>query len=362
MYVIQLSNNKWFIYFSESFLEAAIFTECKALYEFVRENEPIRIQKTKMVNSLLKVDYFVKKYMMKYGIDNVRGGTYSNIHLSDHLYHSLVSELSSPSQNVTMMDVVKRTNEKYINFIWSNENIQPEIERLTHELAIYSEIENTLFRLQYHKVQNVMSKKSEYVFFDNAIFTELEWLRVTIDEIRSQNQRRKTDLLFEKLTCAIQNAELNELRPIDTTELELRSDLQWISDWMKEENISQKKADQIALSNTKKKYWGIMYRFSGLYDTFNYIQERFYDYPLTYTPLLHLQRPDTCLDAIFCHSNASECHYEPAAELLTQLEYMANVVENRIHETQFTLNQYPPTFRAEIEYSIRYLRINASAH
>jgi hypothetical protein len=341
MYVIQLSNNKWFIYVGESFLEASIFIECKSLYEFVRENEPIRIQKTKIINNLMKVDYFVKKYMMKYGIDNVRGGTYSKLQLEDHLQCSLIAELSFPCQNTITMDIVNRTNEKYFNFIWSVENVQTEIERLRHELAIYSDVENTLSRLQYHKVKNIVSNETEYVFFDDVIFTELEWLQKNIDDTHK-------DVMFKQLEKSIQNIKMKELAMTDSLGIQIQSDLQWITDWMKRENILEKR-------DTKSKYQEIMYRFSGIYETFKHIQETSYDYPLKYKPILYLQRPDACLDAIFCHSHPLECHFSVSKDLLSHIEYMANVITNRIHETQFTLNQYSTSFRQEIDYAIQYL-------
>jgi hypothetical protein len=93
LYVIVLENEKWILHLSNRSEPEKIFMECKLLYSFTKNNNPLRIHESINITSELEVDMYVKKYMAFYGIENVRGGSYSNEFLADHLMRTLYHEL-----------------------------------------------------------------------------------------------------------------------------------------------------------------------------------------------------------------------------------------------------------------------------
>ena len=60
---------------------------------FTKKYKPISLIKTIKSISHFDEDKYVKEYMSKYGIDNVRGGTYSNIDLDDNCIAVLEKEI-----------------------------------------------------------------------------------------------------------------------------------------------------------------------------------------------------------------------------------------------------------------------------
>ena len=60
---------------------------------FTKKYKPISLIKTMKSISYFDEDKYVKEYMSKYGIDNVRGGTYSNIDLDDNCIAVLEKEI-----------------------------------------------------------------------------------------------------------------------------------------------------------------------------------------------------------------------------------------------------------------------------
>jgi predicted GIY-YIG superfamily endonuclease len=60
---------------------------------WTKKYKPISLIKTIISTSYFDEDKYVKEYMAKYGIDNVRGGTYSNIDLDDNTISVLEKEI-----------------------------------------------------------------------------------------------------------------------------------------------------------------------------------------------------------------------------------------------------------------------------
>jgi hypothetical protein len=94
IYVLQLENDKWFLHLSSSPKEY-IELECQTLFEFVQKNKPIRIFETIKCFDKFDINTNVKRYMEWLGIDNVRGGIYSEELLDESSIQSLKLELSS---------------------------------------------------------------------------------------------------------------------------------------------------------------------------------------------------------------------------------------------------------------------------
>jgi len=93
LHVISLENKKYFVCCTDTTVRAKIFIECVFLFPFVKKHGPTEIIETLWNVDEFDIDKTVKKYMAKYGIDNVRGGSYQEEKLTDIQEAALKQEL-----------------------------------------------------------------------------------------------------------------------------------------------------------------------------------------------------------------------------------------------------------------------------
>ena len=67
--------------------------------EWTKIYKPIKIIDTANLNTVLDEDITVKKYMLKYGIENVRGGSYSQVNLHYQQIKCLKTEFNTASDS-----------------------------------------------------------------------------------------------------------------------------------------------------------------------------------------------------------------------------------------------------------------------
>ena len=94
-----------------------IKNEIEYLFEFPRLYKPQQIVETCWISDIFEIDKIVKKYMMKYGIDCVRGGSYVSPILCDFQYKALEMELSA---NKNRFNEEKMRNFLYQKILTSN--------------------------------------------------------------------------------------------------------------------------------------------------------------------------------------------------------------------------------------------------
>jgi len=118
LYVFLLQDNKYFVYSSdtaeyldalqssmrESNMEEIIKLEIVNLFEFVRRHPPVQIVESNYLSDNFEIDKTVKKYMMLYGIDCVRGGSYTSPILPEFQQAALQSELNYLDQPFMALD------------------------------------------------------------------------------------------------------------------------------------------------------------------------------------------------------------------------------------------------------------------
>ncbi len=92
IYILKLINDKYYIGKTTN-LEARFKQHVNGSgSEYTKIYPPIEIFKTYECTSLFDEDKYVKEYMLEYGIDNVRGGTYSMLVLNENKKISLKEE------------------------------------------------------------------------------------------------------------------------------------------------------------------------------------------------------------------------------------------------------------------------------
>lgn len=99
--VILLDGGKRFLLpvFTEIFkTESQLFLETEMRFPFVRTYKPMYIESRLEIDNLFDIDKQVKYYMLLYGIEYVRGGSYSDIILDDYLERTLMREFDTISR------------------------------------------------------------------------------------------------------------------------------------------------------------------------------------------------------------------------------------------------------------------------
>lgn len=93
IYVLKLENNKYYVGRSENIqdrIEAHIQGQGSEYTKKYKVKKVVEIIETE---DMFEEDKVTKRYMSKYGIDNVRGGSYSNIELSKETKEFLKKEI-----------------------------------------------------------------------------------------------------------------------------------------------------------------------------------------------------------------------------------------------------------------------------
>lgn len=93
IYVLELKNKKYYIGITDD-LENRINQHFNGIgSEWTRMYHPVKVVKTIKANSKFDEDNITKEYMSKYGIDNVRGGSYVKINLDPIQKYNLQKEI-----------------------------------------------------------------------------------------------------------------------------------------------------------------------------------------------------------------------------------------------------------------------------
>jgi predicted GIY-YIG superfamily endonuclease len=93
IYILKLQGGKYYVGKSDNVLERIRDHTNGIGSAWTRKYKPIDVEKTIPNASPFAEDATVKEYMARYGIDNVRGGTYVTEHLSESEHHHLQQEI-----------------------------------------------------------------------------------------------------------------------------------------------------------------------------------------------------------------------------------------------------------------------------
>jgi len=158
-FVLQLENDKWFVHISTLHNKDAnldyIKYESTCLFDFVNKNPPIKIYEIINITNKYEINNIVKTYMEYFGIDNVRGGIYSDEILPNYLIQSLELEMKSPLENYEKKVAI-------FDSLHKKENV-------------------TINDFQHRQNEYINLLNTGYLDITRDFFTELEWLRNIVD-------------------------------------------------------------------------------------------------------------------------------------------------------------------------------------
>jgi len=212
IYAIQLEENKHFIHCDKierdytQFTDEKIMRRCELLNDYTKKYRPLSVTNvdsmSKFDNFLNKdslysmdgsyylpeladmfsaqyallVDFYVKKYMVEFGIDAVRGGTYSEEILCDYLQTSLILELQSVSvlnNNITFLDDI----ENKISILEKNAYVTDKKEYVESLLEKYYVSKEKYEDIVFFNVYDEQWKLGSH------IIKEIQWLETVVETV-----------------------------------------------------------------------------------------------------------------------------------------------------------------------------------
>lgn len=99
LYVLKCENEKWYIGKSSRLIQRLEDHVNKIGAVWTTKYRPIKLMEIRTLQGEFHEDLVVKEYMKKYGMENVRGGTYSSIYLYDYQKKSIEMEMKHASNS-----------------------------------------------------------------------------------------------------------------------------------------------------------------------------------------------------------------------------------------------------------------------
>jgi hypothetical protein len=303
LHVLLLTEDKLFLHGSSTTTDndSAIMLECEIMHEYLRKYKPLRILESIALRQTCEIDFIVKKHMKCYGIDNVRGGSYTAFELTNDEKKFIEREHMMTIDKMEGKCAAMATvfNEYKDISTWSLDKINMEMSMVTRQQTLYDNEKTMLNNLSIgkNKIQT------------NRIFlTDLRWIL---------NQSAK-----------------NMKQSADSTA---------------PGRVYSASKDVIA------KYKQILNKMKALYAIFC----EHIDVEIKYEPRIHLYAPETLLDVCFFHCHAARNWETYAFQIIDMIEYYEYIfycVITKIDEYKFDVNTYPYDFELTNRYRITYLQ------
>lgn len=104
LHVILLENENVILFESETHYDFQIMNECIEKCDFAKQHPPLGIIEKIQITEPEMIDYYVKNYMQHFGINHVRGGSYTTV--TTEQYESLKNEFKK-SDTVKLFESLK---------------------------------------------------------------------------------------------------------------------------------------------------------------------------------------------------------------------------------------------------------------
>uniref|UniRef100_A0A6C0HC21 Uncharacterized protein n=1 Tax=viral metagenome TaxID=1070528 RepID=A0A6C0HC21_9ZZZZ len=316
LYVILLEGDNIGLHASTETDMEKVKIEFEIMNDFAKLHKPIAV--TDMVEigqDFALIDLNVKKYMKEYGIQRVRGGSYSMVILPTYLKFTLELELK------TLSNYAEEYLEK-TKGIFDIEEYQNE-EYLKKELQKYMLSKNKYELCKYIKDEN----GELYEIHKETLIKELEWVIEKIHFIQSVNK----DLQIYETTNGIRL-----FKNMTTGDM-----------------MSTHAYFELSQEN-KMKYQYIINKIKGI------IQIYFKLYQDDEDVITKYKYHKTIVDEnVFKVSHYIDANY--IEELIKNTELFVYSIINRLDEFEFDLSTYPPNFETNIKNKIYFLQNKHSA-
>ena len=301
LYVLELSEEKWYLHISNSDDINKVYMECKLISSFVRKYLPIvSYESTKIFNDY-DLDTYLKKYMRNYGINNVRGGIYTEIILNETenliINNNCENKLIPINEKIDMIDNIV---DRYKDLDeWSKEKIEEEILNINTNYEYYKKSKC---------LYNQMKQPINGIVFSYNIKKSLSWLNKMV----------------------IMNAK-----------------------YILSGNAEKKK---LCTGYEYKQYVDVITEIKNAYLIYNsYLSDEIT--MIRYSPIIHIQSPRILFDEFMCHVNVNTItdNFEIALKLIESIEGMVYTVVCRLQELEFDIHSFGELYEDKVEYSLKYL-------
>jgi len=310
IFALRLQNKKWFLEtVPNEYTDIDLCKYCRLKYDFVRENSPCEICEHIQVFSTTEIDYYVKKYMKFYGIDNVRGGSYSKTTMSVDTIQHIQNELSTNFADIDMdYAILNKINDTYTDLhTWEKQRIVDEIYKITETYQKFSQERALLTQLR--NPDNMVSRD---------VIHDIEWLCNRV--------------VYYTNNTLLQPRTKGE----DNTKPEIPA------------------TDVI-------RYKSVLSKLQMLYKIFfKFIDDG--DDPAVCTkfePKIYLMQPKMIFDTFFFHVDNTDRlkpHFDIADKIVNFYEYAYYRIMNRMDELEFDVNSYGYKFEDQFKFTILLLQ------
>lgn len=200
IYILKCTNNKYYI--GKTKLDVAK-RYSQHLYDkscvFTTKYPPIEIITTYKTDDSLEENNMTKKYMILYGIENVRGGSYANLELEEWQIKSLEMEFKSAddccykcggknhfAKNCNELDITE-----YVNKYSSIDDITIEIDNLENILYNIDRLESIISALSIINKEDIGTIKQLTIANSKVINLQNQYQKLTENDTVKQIQINK---------------------------------------------------------------------------------------------------------------------------------------------------------------------------
>ena len=305
IYLFKLINNKWFITLSNKKLESITLYEIQSdyelVYDFINENPIIAVTKLEdYITDGYHVNKHVKLHMKQYGINNVRGGSYSDSILDENVVKVIENEINyTVSQSLADMNILYDIKQDYKNTMELEDEINKillKVVEIKKQINSFIISEKAKLNIDYDIFVKLTERLAQYKQMKSTIFDDINWLLENIDNKEKSKERY----------LHIVNKELPLITKIFTSIVEDPEE----------------------------------YRIDGI----------------KYEPRIHLYSPSSVLDCVFvsrCYNVESR---DKAMKVINKFEYMAYVILNRTMELEFDISCYPKDYKKRYNISKAFVK------
>lgn len=179
IYVLKLEDNHFFLMRSSEKSDAQILFEAEILYEYPKIYLPELVYERHNEESPIDLDRYVKHYMIWFGIDNVRGGSYLKPILPDYQEKTLIDEMNTVTKDV---DCIPEDLNKYITEPYTNVELKKRLNELYNN---------------YNKYKT--DKEKEIIIDIVHIRNELQWLKMECENQLTAFFENKTNTFLFRI-------------------------------------------------------------------------------------------------------------------------------------------------------------------